>query len=261
MSAVRTVTDRDELAAFFSDDPPAHLYALADLDEPFWSASRWWRRGDAVVGLVGLPEGGGHSVYAVSSRAPTATSNLLVELAEHFPAGTLVTGPVGCGGALANRRDVVWHRRYHRFHHPEPSGLRLRRWAPEPLDRSHADEVARLHAADPGAAFHLPSMLDTGAFVGVRIDGDLVAAAGCHVLSERQRVAAIGGVITHPEHRGKNLGHDVTVGVCHRIVGRVDHVGLNSADRNTAARQLYLGMGFVEHLAYEECELGSAPAS
>lgn len=255
MTDPRVVTDRAELLAFFDDDRPAHLYALGDLDDLFWDASRWWRRDDAVVGLVGLPEGGGHAVYSVSTRAPAATLDLLTDLSPEIPAGTLVTGPVGCGEALASVRGVEWHRRYHRFHHPAPFSLRPRHWSPEPLDRSHVDELDELHALDPGAAFYLPSMLDTAAFVGVREHGRLVAAAGTHVASDAQRVAAIGGVLTHPDHRRRGLGFDVTAGVCARLEGRVDHVGLNSADRNTAARELYLGMGFLEHIPYEECGL------
>ena len=251
----RVVIDRDELVAFFDDDRPAHLYALADLDDLFWVHSRWWRRGDAVVGLVGLPEDGGNAVYAVSTRAPAATLDLLAELSPEIPTGTLVTGPIGCGNALAAVRDVEWHRRYHRFFHPAPFTLTPRRWEPEPLDRSHVAELDELHALDPGAAFYLPAMLDTGVFVGVREHGRLIAVAGAHVVSDRQRVAAIGGVLTHPEHRRRGLGFDVTAGVCARLEGRVDNVGLNSADRNTAARALYTGMGFREHIAYEECGL------
>ena len=256
MNEPRLITEREELIEYFSDDRPAHLYALADLDDLYWTASRWWRRGDAVVGLVGLPEDGGLAVYSVSTRAPAATLDLLVELSDEIPAGTLVTGSVGCGEALMALRDVTWHRRYHRFHHPAPSTLELKRWEPEPLDRSHDAELQALYASDPGAAFYLPSMLDTAAFVGVRDQGRLVAAAGAHVVSDRQRVAAIGGVVTHPDHRRRGLGHDVTVGVCRRLTGRVDDIGLNCADRNVSARQLYLGMGFQEHIPYEECGLG-----
>ena len=62
--AVR-VTDPDVLANFHSDEPGAHIYALADLEEPFWSASQWFRRGDAVVGVVSLPGGRGKAALRV----------------------------------------------------------------------------------------------------------------------------------------------------------------------------------------------------
>jgi len=257
-ATIRTVDDRGELLDFFADDRRAHLYALADLDDPFWSESTWWRRGDAVVGLIGLPENGGNAVYAVATRDVPGTLELLGELAHRYPPGTLVTGPVGCGQALAAAHQIAWSRTYHRYHHRRPDRLVPRRWSPEPLARHHVDQLAELYASDPGAAFFLPSMLDTDAFVGVRHDGRLIAAAGAHVVSERQRVAAIGGVVTHPQHRRQGLGHDATVGVVRRLAGRVDDIGLNCADANTGARQLYLEMGFDQHIPYEEC--GLAPA-
>ncbi len=52
--------------------------------------------------------------------------------------------------------------------------------------------------------------------------------------------------------------------VCHvdgdggSFAGRVDDIGLNCADANTGARQLYLEMGFDQHIPYEECGLGPA---
>ena len=51
------VAEPDELVELYSRDPHLHIYALADLEEPYWSASTWWRNGDAAVGLVGLPDG------------------------------------------------------------------------------------------------------------------------------------------------------------------------------------------------------------
>ena len=73
------VVDPDELAELYADDPAAHVYALVDLVEPFWSASTWYRRGDAVVGVVAMPSGEGSAVYAVSTRDPAGCLALLAE--------------------------------------------------------------------------------------------------------------------------------------------------------------------------------------
>ena len=48
-AGARIVTDTDELAVFFGDHVAAHIDALADLEEPFWSGSRWYRRDDAEL--------------------------------------------------------------------------------------------------------------------------------------------------------------------------------------------------------------------
>jgi len=55
-----------------ADAPEVHAFALADLEERFWSANSWYRRDDGVVGIVSLPDGEGEAVYAVSTRDPVA---------------------------------------------------------------------------------------------------------------------------------------------------------------------------------------------
>ena len=249
----RVVDDPSELAALFERDKHLHIYALADLDEPFWSASTWWRDGDAALGLVGLPDGQ-TIVYAVSSADPTGTLDLAAEVVDEIPA-TLVTGVTGIGSAFEHAgRTLLWQRGYHRFH------LADRTYVPEPtarvvpLSAADVDEARALYAAVPDAAFFQPSMLDDNTFVGVRSDDQLVAIAGTHVLSRRHDVAAVGAVFTHPEHRGSGLGAAVTAGVIHRIGDRVSTIGLNCTAANVTARRIYARMGFVESLAYDECE-------
>ena len=44
------VTNPDEIAEAFEGDRRTHLYGLADLQEPFWSNSTWYREGRCVVG-------------------------------------------------------------------------------------------------------------------------------------------------------------------------------------------------------------------
>ena len=232
-----------------------HIYALADLCEPFWSASIWWRRGGAVVGVVGLPENGGHAVYAVASRDRTATLDLVDELADDLPPGAIVTGPVGVAEVLARRRPVAWHRTYHRYWLASDADLGPVDEAVMAVGRDATSELLDLYAIDPGAAFFTPAMLDDETFVAVAGDDGLIAAAGTHVMAAEFGVAAIGSVMTHPRHRRRGLGRAVTVGVIERLRGRVATIGLNCADANTAARELYGTMGFEPLLAYEEAEL------
>lgn len=255
VSPARVVEDPDELAALFCRDVHNHIYALADLDEPFWSASTWWRRGDAAVGSVGLPEGE-RIVYAVSSADPEGTLALVAELHDELPAG-LVTGPRGVASVFERAgRPILWQRGYHRYHLRERSSVPAPDASLVALSAADVDEVRALYASVPDAAFFLPSMLDDDTFVGVRAGGELVAVAGTHVLSEPHDVAAIGAVFVHPHHRGRGLGAAVTAGTIHRIGSRVSTIGLNCTDRNHAAQRIYLAMGFRPMLGYDECEVG-----
>lgn len=253
-SSTRVVDDPSELDELFRRDAHLHIYALADLDEPYWSASTWWRNGDAAFGLVGLPDGE-TIVYAVSSADPSGTMALAAELVGEVPP-TLVTGVTGIGGVFERAgRSLVWQRGYNRFHLTNPDQVPTRDPEVVSLGPDDSDELVSLYAVQPGASFFLPSMLHDETFVGVRDEDRLVAVAGTHVFSRARDVAAIGAVFTHPDHRGRGLGAQVTAGVIDRIGDRVSTIGLNCTVANVAARRIYSRMGFTEALAYDECEV------
>lgn len=254
-AGARVVDDTAELAEFFGDRRAVHIYALADLDEPFWSASRWYRRGDGVVGLVGLPSGQGVACYAVSTRDPAGSLDLLVDLAPSLPSGLLITAPVGLADALGPVRPLVWDATLVRYELTDPSRLPAVDERVVPLGPDDVDELVELYDTEPDAVFFLPHMLDDRTFVGVREGGRLVAAAGTHVLSTGRGVAALGAVYTAPDARGRGLGRAVTAAVTRRLVGRVATVGLNVLTTNVAARRIYDSIGFAAVLEYDEAEL------
>lgn len=251
---IREVDDPAELAALFGARPEVHIYGLGDLDEPFWGPSRWWRRGDAVVGVVPLPDSDVTAVYAVSDADPDGTLDLFMEILPDLPVGTLVTGPTGLAKRAAAARPIIDLEPHvkmvlrDRAALPDPEGV-------EPLSFDHVDELTDLHATDPGAAFWSPAMLADDTFVGLRVDGRLVAAAGTHVVSVRHGVAAIGGVIAHPDHRGRGYAGLVTAGTAARIGARATTIGLNVVTTNQAARRAYERIGFTVCWSYEEIEL------
>lgn len=256
---VRLVDDPAELAELFRQDRGSHIYALADLEEPFWSRGRWYRRGDAVVGVISLPGSGATVVYALSTEDPPGTLELLGELAPDLPSGTLITGPLGVADHLAASRGV---RRFgphwkmlladhDRLPMAEPSIARVVELGSEGIER-----MSDLYGSDPRAAFFAPAMLEGGPFVGLEgTDGRLLACAGTHVISHRHGVAAIGAVITRPDLRGRGLGTSVVVAVCRMLQARVSVVGLNVAESNLAAMGLYERIGFARLWRYEEVEI------
>ena len=251
----RLVTAPEELEEFYADHRAAHIYALVDLEPPFWEGSRWYRRDDAVAGVVALPNGEGLAVYSVSTKDPVGSSQLVCELAPDLPAGLLITGPAHIEAKLEDVRPIIRMGPHVRYELADSTAVPPRRADIVDLGPSDEAEIQALYDSDPGAAFFLPHMLVDAAFVGLRVDGLLVAAAGTHVLSERQRIAAIGAVYTRPDHRGSGHGAAVTAGAIHRLGDRVDVVGLNVHADNVAARRIYEGMGFRPILDYAEAEL------
>ena len=250
----RLVTDPHELEVHFGDIKAAHIYALVDLEEPFWSGGTWYMRDGAAVGIVEMPGDDWQAVYAVSTRAPQASLSLVADLVDRFPPGQFVTASAGLQSALAGRREVRWCRPHMRYRLADPTAVPGPDPRVQPLDRSDLTHLQNLYA-EPDSAFLLPHMVDDSTFVGV-FDGDrLVAAAGTHVVSESKRIAAIGAVYVSPYWRGMGLGRAVTAGVVHRLAGRVDLIGLNVAADNKVARSVYEAIGFVPLLTYDEAEL------
>jgi ribosomal protein S18 acetylase RimI-like enzyme len=250
---VRILADSAELADLFATDRETHLYGLADLEEPFWSNSTWYRSGSAVVGLVSTG-GSWMTGYAMTRVSPHETLDLLAEVHESMPAATWITGPVGMHRAISPLRpvrDVGPHWRMILEEVVTVDGSS----AAVPLGADDVEAVVELHDSDEGSTFFLPTMLDHNPFVGIWEDGRLVASAGTHVASRRHGVAAVGAVITRPSHRGQGLGALVLAALCQTLVADYETVGLNVETANASALRLYDRLGFRPVFQYEEIEV------
>ncbi len=254
---VNEVTDPAELAEVYGRHPEVHPYGLADLEEPFWSRSTWYREGDAVVGVLDLGSGA-PVLYAVAADAATdqGTLDLLGSLAPDLPGHFVITGPAGLAARLAPGYAADWVIPHVKMRLPDDGRLP----PPDPrvtwLGREATGEILALRETGGDAsAFFVPSLLDTGFYGGIRVDGALVAVAGVHVISEHHGVAALGNVLTHPAHRRRGLARTLTATLARRLLDLVPIVGLNVGSDNHGARALYDGLGFVPVVAYEEAEL------
>jgi RimJ/RimL family protein N-acetyltransferase len=249
----KRIEDPAELASLFLADREAHVYGLADLDEPYWSHSSWFRDGEAAVGLVSL---GGEWVtgYAISRVAPQAVLATLHEVVGQMPSGTWVTGPMGMHASISPGRDTRSIGPHWRMILDDLADVPG--W--EAAVRLGPDDLAAiedLYQSDPGKAFFMPSMLENHPFVGVWEEDRLVAAAGTHVASETYGVAAVGAVITRPSHRGRGLGKAVVASLCHRLVPDFETIGLNVEAFNPPALTVYDQLGFRRAFQYEEIEV------
>lgn len=124
-----------------------------------------------------------------------------------------------------------------------------------PIAALSTRDLPAIHAlyqeAYPGNWFD-PRMLATGQFCGAFEGPRLVAIAGVHVYSERQRVAALGNITTHPARRGEGLGTAVTAALCRRLLAEVGDIGLNVKADNLVAQRCYARIGFEVCAEYDE---------
>ncbi|MGP1673912.1 MAG: GNAT family N-acetyltransferase, partial [Candidatus Limnocylindrales bacterium] len=112
-------------------------------------------------------------------------------------------------------------------------------------------ELNRLYQL--GFASWLPSTsIADGVYYGMRVNGQLVAAAGTHVVSPMARLAVVGNVLTHVDHRGRGFATAVTGAVTAELLRTCDQVVLNVRTDNPPAINAYRRLGYVEHARFEE---------
>lgn len=107
-------------------------------------------------------------------------------------------------------------------------------------DADAPDMLKLAQLTRPGPFFAATHCL--GAFVGVKIEGKLVAMAG-----ERMRPAGyceVSGVCTHPDQQGKGYAARLSAIVAHRIQRRGEVPFLHTYSSNVAALALYRKLGF-----------------
>ncbi len=248
----KLLTDKVEIQAYLETDRDYAAYALGDLDEGFFEKCAWRvaEEGDAVralaleyVGfappilfLMGAGEGAAALLAgpAQLERAfVTAREEHLSALSQYYRRGEL---------------EQMW--RMARSVRPDRS------WKPvRSCMRLGADDVDRLCAlyAFGGGGHFSPTQVTQGVFYGVERDGQLIAVAGTHLVSDAYSVGTVGNVMTHPDHRGHGYATLASDAVCAELVRRgVKTIVLNVRQDNTPAIRVYEKLGFVRYCPFYE---------
>jgi predicted GNAT family acetyltransferase len=181
----------------------------------------------------------GYGVFAaLDASAPDAMADLARLIAEHGDVAFLESAPppAGPGFAIASQDAGVQMVAEHVTAGAD-SGARI-----EPLEAADCPEMLALATlTQPGPFFaNTPAL---GDFVGIRVDGALVAMAG-----ERMKpdgFTEVSGVCTHPDHRGRGYAAMLMRVVAQRIIDRGEQPFLHAYASNTAAIALYRRLGFV----------------
>ena len=209
------------------------------LDRPVWSA--------LTTRQAALALGDGRAVrlapeYGLFAAAADASAEALADLAALVPAdggialveagvpppvrGTVAAAPVALSQMVAEALTPA----------PAPA------FGITPLTEADAPAMLALATLTrPGPFFSRTHQL--GDFVGVKVDGALVAMAG-----ERMKPTGfteVSGVCTHPEHRGRGYADGLSRLVAARILARGETAFLHAYPSNTAAITLYQTLGFT----------------
>ncbi|HEU0181126.1 MAG TPA: GNAT family N-acetyltransferase [Agromyces mariniharenae] len=207
------------------------------LDRPTWSALTTRQHGFAVGDVLARrfdPEVGPFAAIGEDDAAHLDALSALID----------VRGPV----VLLQRGEI-----------PRPSGTRttidapgvqlvLDRLAPVaasvdlvPLGAADVPEMLALATLTKPGPFG-PRTHELGGFLGVKVDGRLVAMAG-----ERMKpdgFTEVSGVCTHPDHRGHGYAAMLSTAVAERVLARGEVPFLHAYASNAAAIALYERLGF-----------------
>lgn len=246
----RSVSDRDEIAAFLGTDRRYAAYALGDLDAPTRGRARW-----------GMAYDGSGQAAALAMHLDGLVPQPLF----------LMGDPAGCrailGSVIRPRNAYLLSTPAHDaaitdFYELERPAELLRMvvdrdsfspfaGAAERLVAADIDELNRLYQLGFRAGFPA-TILDDGIYYGVRVAGRLVSAAGTHVINPREGIAVVGNVMTHADYRRHDFAKMVTSGVTAELLGRVPEVALNVYVENAPAIAAYLRLGYREHCRLTE---------
>ena len=248
-------TERSKLHSILAQDPVWSAYALADLQPEFDPYCQWTRvqAGDAdglVLIFTGLEP---PILLTVGPAAAVEEALKVVSLPEqvyvsaqdeHFP---LVETLYDLGD---DARPMF------RMGLQDQEALRANSRT-DAVRLTRNDEVEINQLLSLGGPFtpdaYDPFQLNNGIFCGIKVEGELVAMGGTHIVDWQQGIGAVGNMYTHPEHRGQGHGSAILQAVVSALLDRdVSNIVLNVDQRNVGAQRIYKRLGFVMHGPFME---------
>lgn len=247
--AVRSTRDRAVLRGFLERDRLFAAYSLCDLEDREFGRTRW-----AIAAA-------GDEILAVGMEYSGPTPQPLFLMGDADGIGALLRDVIRPRAAYVSTasESIPAISRHYRV---EPGPPMVRMWVdrasfqpfPASVERLLPVEVNELNRLyQLGFAAWLPSTaVAEGIYFGIRVNGRLVAAAGTHVISRDARLAVVGNVLTHTDHRGRGHAKAVTSAVTAELLRFCDQVVLNVRSDNPPAIAAYRRLGYVEHCRFEE---------
>jgi ribosomal protein S18 acetylase RimI-like enzyme len=241
-------------AEFLESRPLAtHAYALGYLDESYVGythATLWPPAGPAEALALEYRGLARPALFVMGS--PTAVDALLINSRDSLPRHATLHIPPDLWDVvkihyrpmqpLASMHRMVLERSHFRDPGPDPQVERL---GVEDLQA-----VLALYAVWPDHLFE-PWNLQSGIYFGIRTpSGELASIAGTHNVSSRYDIAAIGNLVTHPEHRQMGYARRCNAQLLATVFRSVGFATLDVQQGNLAAVRTYEHFGFRHQADY-----------
>lgn len=263
-----------ELRSFLGSDPAIHAYELGDLAPEYWPHCRWHVLRDRSSGClvaVALTYTGLQvpCVQLMASDGGQKAAQALVVALLHGPRYLRTLPSFECHLSIG----LDSHLRDAGLEVTSRPHLRMAKLLEAPAEGKpvSADGLiaTQLGLADGEAALELctaamdrtwfePHVLASGSYFGVWAEDArrLVCIGGTHVISNADKVAALGNVCTAASHRRQGLAKRLVKVLCGHLHGLgVRVVALNVEQGNEAAARLYASLGFYVAAHFIECDV------
>jgi len=250
--------DKTAIEAFLQQNIFLHLYSLGDLDDFFWPYTIWYalkegqenketKAEEQLKAIILLYTGQPLPVIlALADAGGLASMQTLLQASLHLlPRRFYAHLSPGLESVIRDQFHLTPHGDHYKMGLKEPARLAtIDLSGAVPLSTADQEAIMRLYAVSYPETWFDPRMLETGQYFGLKKGQELLSIAGIHVYSEKYKVAALGNITTHPDHRGQGLGRLVTARLCTSLLETVDHIGLNVKVSNQGAIALYRRLGF-----------------
>ena len=250
---VQPLSPTDErLEALLAQEPIRSAYMLGDLDPAYAHGCSWYASDEPELKALLLLYSALSAPTLLSEGDAKAIEPILLAAWDKLPRRLYYQVPKKHASKLKSFFQLSKRRKMLRMGLSKADAPPCKRNSSiETLSHRHTGEIMSLYQHYPDNFFD-PSMLNTGLYFGIREQGSLISVAGIHLLSESRDIAAVGNIVTHPDHRGH--GHATTC-VSHlvsELLERVDQIALNVAADNTSAIRCYEGVGFKVFYEFQE---------
>jgi len=262
--AISELDDLNLVHEFLSGDPAYAAYALADLEPPAADHCRWFAasRTGQIEGLALVYDPMELAILFLMGDPPALSALLLHGVGPErvfFTAPSAVTNILPDFYRVDEMMGMLRMRITSGIFNPyiDPASVPMEVVTLELDDSADVqallDLTSRADGRDPRDVFFEPQMLLDGTYRGVKIDGQLVAVAGTHIVSRRAGVAALGNVAVHPDHRRKGLGGLVSQATTRALIDQeYELIVLNVRQNNQAANKIYRRLGYKPITPYVE---------
>ena len=262
--AISQAPDLEQVENFLRTDQNYAAYALGDLDPRYIDDTLWVAasRSGEIEGLALLFDIGVPPVLFMMGDQPALNALLMHGIG---PEKIFFSLPTDAEKSL---RDL-----YRMDYFALMSRMRVASAIFTPLEKSDnapplipltsekdANDIGKLlriaaeaDGRDPDDIAFAASMIKGGHYFGIREKETLIATAGTHIVAKTKSVAAIGNVVTHPDHRRKGLGTIVTEATTKSILDAGYRlVVLNVRQDNGPAIKIYKKLGYKKTNSFLE---------